>query len=337
MRVAVLTTSYPRFPGDAAGRFVADAVEHVRARGVEVEVLGPEQFRHYGMAYGHGMLGNLRRRPWLGLFVPALLAGFVRAARRADADLVHAHWLPAGWVAARSGKPYVVQVWGTDVELARHSPAIARRILRGARLVIAASNDLAERADALGAGEVRVIPSGVDLPVKVGDEAVPPEVLFAGRLSAEKGILELVEAAAGLNLVVAGDGPLRSRIPGAQGFVPHDELQRLYARAAVVACPSRREGFGVACLEAMAHGRPVVATSVGGLRDLVVHGETGLLVPPRDPDSLRSALERLLADPERRRLLGAAARERARTHFSWKTVTDATLAAYADAGVTMVK
>jgi glycosyltransferase involved in cell wall biosynthesis len=335
MRVAVLTTSYPRYPGDAAGRFVADAVEHVRARGIDVEVVGPEQFRHYGVAYGHGVLGNLRRRPWLGLFVPALLAGFVRAARRVDADLLHAHWLPAGWVAARSGKPYVVQVWGTDVELARRAPWFARRVLRGARLVIAASNDLAERARALGALDVRVIPSGVDLPARVGEEADPPEVLYAGRLSPEKGVLELVEATHGLNLVVAGDGPLRARVPGAQGFVPHDELQRLYARAAVVACPSRREGFGVACLEAMAHGRPVVATGVGGLRDLVVDGETGVVVPPRDPGALRSALERLLADRELRRRLGAAGRERARQEFSWASVTDATLAAYAEAVGTM--
>jgi len=105
MRVAVLTTSYPRHSGDAAGRFVADAVEHVRERGVGVEVIGPQQYRHYGIAYGHGVLGNLRRRPWLALLLPALLASFVRAARRANADLVHAHWLPAGWVAARTGLP----------------------------------------------------------------------------------------------------------------------------------------------------------------------------------------------------------------------------------------
>jgi glycosyltransferase involved in cell wall biosynthesis len=335
MRVAVLTTSYPRFDGDAAGRFVADAVERVRARGVDVEVIGPEQFRHYGIAYGHGMLGNLRRRPWLGLLVPGLLLSFVRAARRIDADIVHAHWLPAGWVAARSGKAYVVQVWGTDVELARRAPWLAHRVLRGAKLVIAASNELAEGARALGAREVRVIPSGVELPAHVGEEAEPPEVLFAGRLSPEKGVLELVEAADGMNLVVAGDGPLRARVPGARGFVPHDELQRLYARAAVVACPSRREGFGVACLEAMAHGRPVVATSVGGLLDLVVDGETGIVVPPRDPVALRSALERLLADPDLRRRLGTAGRDRARTLFSWETVTDATLAAYAEAAGTM--
>jgi glycosyltransferase involved in cell wall biosynthesis len=335
MRLAVLTTSYPRYPGDAAGRFVADAVEHVRARGVGVEVVGPEQFRHYGIAYGHGVLGNLRRRPWLAFFVPALLAGFVRAARRLDADLVHAHWLPAGWVAARSGKPYVVQVWGTDVELARRAPALARGVLQRARLVIAASNELADDARALGARDVRVIPSGVDLPTQVGEEAHPPEVLYAGRLSPEKGVLELVEAAAGLNLVVAGDGPLRTRVPGAQGFVPHDELQRLYARAAVVACPSRREGFGVACLEAMAHGRPVVATAVGGLRDLVVDGKTGLVIPSHDPGALRSALERLLGDPVLRRRLGAAGRERARERFSWAAVTDATIDAYAEAAGTM--
>ena len=79
MRVAVLTTSYPRNTGDTAGRFVADAVEHVRRRGVDVEVVGPEQFRGFGLTYGHGVVGNMRRRPWLGLFVPALLGSFVRA------------------------------------------------------------------------------------------------------------------------------------------------------------------------------------------------------------------------------------------------------------------
>lgn len=328
MKVAVLTTSYPRFPGDAAGRFVADAVEHVRRRGIDVEVVGPEQFRHFGIAYGHGVVGNLRRRPWLALLVPALLAGFVRAARRTDADLLHAHWIPAGWVAARTGKPYVVQVWGTDVELFRRAPRVARSVLRGARLVVAASSALADAARRLGAADVRVIPSGIDLPAEVGEEADPPEVLYAGRLSEEKGVLELVEAAHDLPLVVAGDGPLRAQVPQARGFVPHDELERLYARAAVVACPSRREGFGVACLEAMAHARPVVASDVGGLKDLVVDGETGLLVPPRDPSALRAALGRLLGDRDLRRRLGAAGRERARERFSWDAVTEATIAAY---------
>ena len=122
-----------------------------------------------------------------------------------------------------------------------------------------------------------------------------------------------------------------AQVPGALGFLPHRELEELYERAAVVACPSHREGFNVVCAEAMAHGRPVVAGAVGGLLDLVVDEETGLLVPPGDVGGLRAALERLLGDQALRRRLGAAARERARTHFSWNLVTDATVAAYDEA------
>src|SRR5262249_9629759 len=155
--------------------------------------------------------------------------------------------------------------------------------------------------------------------------------LYAGRLSPEKGVLELVEAAREMRLVVAGDGPLRDLVPGAAGFVAPAKLGAWYERAAVVACPSRREGFGVACLEAVADGRPVVASAVGGLLDLVVDGETGLLVPPGDVAALRAALERLLADGELRARLGAAARARARERFSWEAVTGATLEVYAAA------
>ncbi|HEY7019240.1 MAG TPA: hypothetical protein VH297_12290, partial [Gaiellaceae bacterium] len=96
MKVVVLTTSYPRHPGDPAGNFVGDAVAKVRERGIEVDVVSPASFRHFGIAYGSGVLGNLRRHPWRGLLLPAMLGSFARAARKAsrDADLVHAHWLP---------------------------------------------------------------------------------------------------------------------------------------------------------------------------------------------------------------------------------------------------
>lgn len=333
MKVAVLTTSYPRFPGDAAGHFVKDAVERLAARGVEIEVVSPQRFEHHGIAYGHGVVGNLRERPLRAALLPAMLWNLRRAAAAAarDADLVHAHWLPAGAVALTLRTPFVVQLWGTDVELARRAPALARLVLRRARLVICPSTALAQDARTLGAREVRVIPSGVDLPAEVGEEAEPPEVLFAGRLSPEKGILQLVEAARGMSLVVAGDGPLRGQVPMALGMIPNPELQPLYARAAVVACPSLREGFGVACAEAMAHSRPVVASAVGGLRDLVADGETGILVPPGDVAALRGALEQLLADRGLRRRMGAAGRRRVAERFSWEQVTEATLAAYAEA------
>jgi glycosyltransferase involved in cell wall biosynthesis len=326
VKVVVLTTSYPRHPQDTAGRFVADAVERVRAAGVDVVVVSPAEFRHFGIAYGHGVMGNLRRNPGRWAFVPAFLVNYVRAARRAAraADLVHAHWLPSAVVARMTGRPFVAQLWGSDVEF-----GWGRSALRDAAVVVCPSTALATEAERMGARRVEVIPSGVELPPAVGAEADPPEVLYAGRLSPEKGVLELVEAARGMNLVVAGDGPLRDRVPQARGFVPPDELATLYARAAVVVCPSHREGFGVACLEAMAHGRPVVASAVGGLLDLVVDGETGLLVPPGDVAALRAAIERLLGDRELRRRLGEAGRLRAAERFSWDVVTRQTVELYA--------
>ncbi len=327
MRVAVVTTSYPGAGAEHAGRFVADAVERLRERGVEVAVVGPSSFRHGGLAAGGGLVRTLRRRPWAA---PVLVASMTRAVRRAaqEADLVHVHWLPNAVAALPAGKPYVVTVHGSDLELGRRVPPLARLLLRRARAVVAVSRALAEDARRLGARDVRTIPNGVDIPAAVGDEAEPPYVLYAGRLSAEKGVEELLAAAEGLNLVVAGDGPLRSRVPDALGFVPRPELERLLAGAAVVACPSRREGFGVVCAEAMAHGRPVVAGAVGGLLDLVRDGETGLLVPPRDPAALRVALERLLANAELRARLGVAAREHVAAHCSWERVTDETLDVY---------
>ena len=234
-------------------------------------------------------------------------------------------------VAGSTGRPFVVQLWGTDVELARRAPWLARRILRRARLAICASTELADAARGLGARVVRVIPTGVEVPETVGEPDEPPHVLYAGRLSPEKGVLELVEATRNLPLVVVGDGPLRDRVPGALGFVSHDRLLGFYERAAVVACPSHREGYGVVCAEAMAHGRPVVASAVGGLLDLVVDGETGLLVPPGDVRALRGALERLLGDAELRLRLGAAARERARKLLSREREVALTLTAYDDA------
>jgi glycosyltransferase involved in cell wall biosynthesis len=333
MKVCVLTTSYPRSPEDVAGRFVADAVERVRAAGVDVEVVSPARFRHFGIAYGGGIVNNLRAEPWRGALLPLFVAAYGRAARSAarDADLVHAHWLPSGAAALAAAKPFVLQLWGTDVELARKLPTLARPVLERARLVLCASSALAGSARELGAREVRVIPSGVDIPAETGEEAAPPHVLFVGRLSPEKGILDLVEATDEVPLVVVGDGPLRDKVPQALGFVPNAELGPYYGRAAVVAVPSRREGYGVVCAEAMAHGKPVVASAVGGLLDLVRHGETGLLVPPGDAAGLREALRWLLGDAELRRRLGDAARERAREHLSWERATAETLRAYEDA------
>jgi glycosyltransferase involved in cell wall biosynthesis len=217
------------------------------------------------------------------------------------------------------------------VELARRVPWLARPVLERARLVIAASNALADDARRLGAKAVRVVPSGVAIPESVGASEEPPHALYVGRLSAEKGVLELVQACAGLPFLVVGDGPLRARLPGAVGFVPPGELGPWYERAAVVVAPSRREGYGVVPREAMAWARPVVVTAVGGLVDAVEDGVTGLLVPPGDTAALRAAVERLLGDAELRARLGAAAREKAQRELSFDVAAERLQAVYEEA------
>lgn len=330
MRVVFVTTSWPRDPADYAGRFVADLVDRLRERGVDVDVVAPGEYRDYGLAYGAGMAANVRKRPWA---LPLMLASMATAVQRASrrADLVHVFWLPNATTALPARRPIVVTLPGTDMELARRATGPAGWILRRARIAVAVSEALAEQARSLGAGDVRVIPWGLELPHDRGVEADPPEVLYAGRLSEEKGVEELAAASEGLNLVVAGDGPLRALFPQARGMVPREELFALIRRAAVVVCPSRRDGFPVVCAEALAHARPVVASAVGGLPDMVIDSHTGVLVPPRDPPALRAAIDRLLADADLRRRLGEAGRRRIAELCDWDRVIDAHLAAYAAA------
>jgi len=334
VRVVVLTTSWPRTESEFAGRFVADAVERLRERGVEVDVLAPGAgYDDHGLAYGGGMAANLRRRPWAA---PLMLVSMLRSLRRAarGADLVHAHWLLTAAVARFGGKPFVVTLHGSgsagsfsDVEFARRRPGLVRFLLRPAATAICVSETVAAGVRAVGV-EVVVIPNGVRVPEQVGVPAQPPEVLYVGRLSPEKNVDTLLEAVGDLNLVVAGDGPLRERVPNALGAVPHAEVERLLERASVVVAPCEREGFGLAAAEAMAFGRPVVAAAGGALLELVTDDETGLLVPPRDASALRAAVERLLADPALRQRLGNEAHTRARERFGWDGVIERTLEVY---------
>ena len=130
--------------------------------------------------------------------------------------------------------------------------------------------------------------------------------------------------------MVVGSGYLASSIPGVVGPVPPGDLAAYYDRAAVVAVPSRREGYGLVAREAMAHGRPVVASAVGGLLEAIEDGVNGVLVPPLDIPALRQALEELLEDPERRARLGSAARAYAVEHFSQEKEIEGLLAVYTE-------
>ena len=339
LRVAVFTTSYPRHEGDLAGRFVFNTVEHMREQNIEVDVVGPGSYRDFGLtgSASGGVVAALKRRPWLAVaFLVSMVLACRAAARRAD--LVHANWLAGAVIARFAGRPFVVTLHGSgsagpfsDLSLARRAPRLVRLLLRRARAVICCSEQLAEAMRGCGLRNVHAIPYGVDVPESLGHEDETHPVLYAGRLSPEKNIGVIAVATHGFPRIVAGDGPLRDLLPDALGFVPHEELGELYDRAAVVVLVSEMEGLPNVVLEAMAHGKTVVATPVGGIPSLIEDGRTGFLVPVGDAVALRRTLKRLLADDELRLRVGAAARERVAEYCSWDRVTNRTLQVYAEA------
>ena len=156
-------------------------------------------------------------------------------------------------------------------------------------------------------------------------------LLYVGALGLHKGLGVLLAAYAGLSttvpLVLVGmpwkDTP--TSLPDGVKIVhnvPHKEVLAAWPHCTVALVPSLTEAFGVSAAEAMAAGRPVVATAVGGLKDIVVDGETGLLVPPGDPDALRAAIARLLGDPSERERMGSAGRERASRYAASRTLPE---------------
>jgi glycosyltransferase involved in cell wall biosynthesis len=154
-------------------------------------------------------------------------------------------------------------------------------------------------------------------------------VLATARAVHDKGLDLLVAAAAALpqaRVVIAGDGPalpaLAAQVAalGLEGRVLllgwRSDAQALLAACDVFVLPTRNEALGVSVLEAMAAGRPVVATDVGGVPEAVRHGETGLIVPPENPTALAAAIAELIADPSRAARYGAAGHARALARFS---------------------
>jgi D-inositol-3-phosphate glycosyltransferase len=237
---------------------------------------------------------------------------------------------------------------------------IEERIVRDADHIVATCSDEVFELARLGAdrGRVSVVPCGVDLDhFRPGGPAEPRDgrrarILAVARLVERKGVGDVVEALARLpqaELTIAG-GPhfaeldsdpevARLRELAARhgvsdrvvfrGRVERAELPALLRSADVAVCVPWYEPFGIVPLEAMACGVPVVASSVGGLIDTVVHDGTGLHVPPRDPARVAEAVGGLLADPARRHALGAAGARRARERYGWDRVAAGTLEVYA--------
>ena len=189
------------------------------------------------------------------------------------------------------------------------------------------------------AGKLEVVPNGLEVPPQIA----PPggRVLTVGRLIPEKGIDTVIDAVAGIQgqLTVAGAGPererleARARLHGLEvrfaGFVDRERLAALYREAWVVVLAARRgEGLPNVVLEAFAHGRPVIATPIAGVTDLVQDGGNGLLVPAGDPQALRDALARLSHERGLAERLGRAGRVTAEA-YAWPRVIPALQSALA--------
>jgi glycosyltransferase involved in cell wall biosynthesis len=223
-----------------------------------------------------------------------------------------------------------------------------RGAYRPVRRWIAPSRFVGEQSVALGAdaARVRVLAHGVEAAVPAESRAVPelPErfVLYFGRLSEEKGVHLLPALARGIApvpLVVAGGGPVagwlaEQAIPGIRmlGHLETQVLAAVRARASAVVVPSLfPETFGYAVAEAQLDARAVIASHIGALAELVEHEVTGLLVPPGDEGALIAAARRTLAEPERARRWGDAARARSLAAFDPGAHTRGLIAIYEEA------
>lgn len=343
MRVLALTHVFPRHAQDAAAPFLLAWAQGLQRAGSRVVVVAPHDrglpARHRvdgvpvrRVRYAPDRCERIAYRGEMHALVrsaggPALLGGLVAAMvvavadleRAGQPDLVHVHWWLPGAVIARAARvkaPLVVTVHGTDVALLESRPSLAplaRWALAAVDRVEAVSVDLAERleratgrrVDAVNPMPLATQPPS-DRPARAGGP--PLQVLGVGRLVADKGFADLVDAVAVMRapvrLTLIGEGPERSRLAARAaaagvellllGTLTPAALSEHYASADVVTQPSHREGFGLVAAEALVAGVPVVATDSGGARDVL--GGQGL-VAVGDIKGLAHALDRVAADP----------------------------------------
>jgi glycosyltransferase involved in cell wall biosynthesis len=306
---------------------------------------------------------------WKMLSYLRLLLGARRRLRRLKPDVVNACFVPThGVIAAFAGRgPLVLSVWGSDVVAGRPSgkPWILRVLLRYAMrradMVCATSAFLAEQAGQFcpPGKPVRRTPFGVD--TGLFRPAEPPGPQRAGAPSFRIGFVKALHPKYGpdvllrampailrdcpdARLVMAGRGPMRARLEALAaelgiahavelpGFVAHQDLPGLLRSLDVFVNPSAcQESFGVSILEASACGLPVVATRVGGVPEVCLDGQTGILLQPGDSQALADAIVGLARRPEERLRLGRAGAEFVRRTYDWSGCVETMLGCLTDA------
>jgi len=344
-------------PG-GVGAHVGHLARALRDRGHEVRVLAPAEGdvepgvvsvgRSVPIRY-NGSVARLAFGPRVALRIRVTL-------RRSRPDVVHVHepFAPsAGLLAVLNTRLPVVATFHASISRSRAyrvaAPAL-RPLYRRLAERIAVSEEARRTVERVFGDGVRIIPNGVEwsrfspLPPPSGSL-----ILFLGRMERRKGAAVLLEAFTRLapsvpdaELVMAGEGSERRAVEKAVpeelrdrvtfvGRIDPAELAQVFGRSSVVCAPSLGgESFGIVLLEAMAAGRPVVASSIPGYAAVARDGVDGILVPPGDPSALSEALRRVFADPAAARAMGEAGRERAR-RYDWPVVASEVEEVYADA------
>ncbi len=345
----------PRLEIGGVERGVVDLAKGLLARGHRVSVVssgGPLVERLERLGATHLQLPVHEKSPWtMRSCIPAV-ARYIESSR---VDLVHARSRVPAWIgfvaSRRAQRPFVTTAHGF------YAPHPASRVMAWGRLVIAPSpalgRYLVERFG-LPKERLRIIPRGVDLeefafePPPSGHEG-PWRIGLFGRLSAIKGqevalraCQRLIRQGLPVQLCLAGDqsgSPARRRLEAlvaslslqhaVEWFGVRQDVATLIASVDLVIVPSRHpESFGRSAIEAQAVGRPVVASRIGALADLIEDGRTGLLVPPGDPDTLAQAIARLIREPGLRARCIEQARARVEAEWDVERMVERTVAVY---------
>ena len=280
-----------------------------------------------------------------------------RLARRERFDVIHIHWpLPHwlfGWAAAKACRaPTVISFHGAELMAVRHGMKPLRGFLhwaiKSADAVTANSTHTVKAIQDIYDRPVQIVPFGTAAGQSTVDTdptaSAVKQLLFVGRLVERKGVPHLIDAVEILNrempvhLNIVGSGPdeaaLRQlvqkrgleRFVTMHGQVTAEELFRQYRQAdsfvlpAIIDSKGDTEGLGVVIIEAMSYRKPIVASGIGGIVDLVINGKTGLAVPPADSEALARAIRRVLTEPDLGRRLGAAGYDHIQQNYSWPAI-----------------
>ncbi|MGB2827239.1 MAG: glycosyltransferase family 4 protein [Dehalococcoidales bacterium] len=366
----ILMQQWAYFPWiGGAEIFTQHLAEHMISRGHQVDIvtalLSKPSIEYDNWQQETDVINgvNVYRVRVPGVKYAGIIAGTLRLYTRSlkldqqnDYDIIHSHIFPAMVCGALSKrkKKLLITLQGGDIGEYKESGWFIRTAetpfirwsLKKADLVHCVSTHIAKAAKKLGAGEVNIVPNGVDTAIfrpgdkyqlrkKLGYGLKDKIVVSTSRLTPKNGLDYLIKALAPLGnvkLIIIGEGEQRKNLESMiqdlklsnrvflPGALPHQELPQYLAIADAFCRPSVNEGFGISFIESMACRIPTIGTAVGGITDIINHGENGILVPPEDTRALSRVLKRVIEDDGLAKKIAEKGFQTVKQKFTWEKV-----------------